>query len=104
MARLTRTELRQRWAELRELVNAWDPVGFIAIGAPPNEYEDVVGPLMRWLEADMGASAIAAQLEKLFREDYELTPRDVAAFAERAVYWYTLRWPASESVPRGDVV
>ncbi len=47
--RLSKEHSRKRWRELRDAVNEWDPVGLIELGAPVDEYECLVGPLMRML-------------------------------------------------------
>jgi hypothetical protein len=48
--RLTKEHSRERWNELRDLVIAWKPNGLIAIGSPRDEYDCLLGPLMRDLE------------------------------------------------------
>ena len=52
-------QIRDRWSELRTLVNDWDPVGLIAAGAPTDEYDCVSGPLLRRLEEQASAGEIA---------------------------------------------
>ena len=43
--RLTAAVLKRRFAELRDLVNEWDPIGLIDTGASREEYDCLVGPL-----------------------------------------------------------
>ena len=100
---LTAKELRLRYSELRDLVNAWDPVGLIADGAPEDEYDCVVGPTLRRLESRESSQAIADFLDHEFRDHFGCEPpSDSRAFAQRALSWYAERWPDSESTPRGD--
>ncbi len=40
---ITKEQSRARWRELRDLVNDWDPVDLISVGAAEDEYECVVG-------------------------------------------------------------
>lgn len=100
--RITRQQLRQRFSELRDLVNAWDPVGLIASGARLDEYDCIVGPVLRRLEEHQSATMIAAYLSTEFNEHFGVPARDPEVFAEQAVAWYSQRWPNTESTPLGD--
>jgi len=100
--RITRQQLRIRYRELRDLVNAWDPVGLIATGAPLDEYDCIVGPVLRRLEEHQSASMIAAYLSTEFDDHFGVALRDPKEFAEKAVTWYSQRWPNTESTPLGD--
>jgi hypothetical protein len=102
--RITAQELRTRYAELRELVNSWDPVGLIEAGLPEDEYDCVVGPILRRLEERQNAAAIAAFLDSEFCDHFGAVARDSSSFAVRAVSWYTERWPDTKSTPLGDSV
>ena len=93
--RLERAQSRQRWRELRDMVNAWDPVGLMAIGAPPDEYEDIVSEVLRALERRESAQQLAASLTGYIPAQYGSGPRDPSAFAAQAVEWYESRWPDS---------
>lgn len=44
--RLTAAGLKRRFAELRALVNEWDPIGLIEAGAPEDEFDCLVGPIL----------------------------------------------------------
>jgi len=104
--RLNRAELRVRFRELRDLVNAWDPIGVMADPDwPRDEYECVVGPLLRQLEEEAPVKEIAAFLHHEFTDHFGLnvSRKSTRAWAEAAVNWYAQRWSGTESIPRGDV-
>ena len=100
--RLTAQQLRVRYRELRDLVNSWDPVGLIADGAPINEYDCLVGPILRCLEGHQPASSIAEYLKREFGDRFGVPLRDPENFAAQAIAWYSQRWPDTESTPLGD--
>jgi len=59
--RSSKVELRERYRELRELVNRWDPIGVMDDPEwPRDEYECLVGPVLRRLEEGAPVSALAA--------------------------------------------
>jgi hypothetical protein len=100
--RITAEQLRARYGELRDLVNAWDPVGLIADGAPVDEYDCLVGPVLRRLEANDSPSAIAEYLSATFDDHFGVPLQNPKRFAEQVVEWYSRRWPDTESIPLGD--
>jgi hypothetical protein len=93
--RIEKHELRQRWAQLRSLINEWDPIGLIEAGSPNDEYECIVGPLLRRLEERAGETAIAAFLAAEFDEHFGSPISDSSSFAERAIVWYETDWPGT---------
>ena len=100
--RLSRDQLRTRFAELRALVSRHDPFGLQAVGAPADEYDDIVGPLLRHLEGGASSAVITAWLETEVATHYGLAPRHPAPLAAAAHRWYTEGWPGSEPVPLGE--
>ncbi len=101
---LTRSELRVRFRELRDLACAWDPIGVMDDPEwPRDEYDCLVGPVLRRLEAGDAVDAVAAFLEREVRDHFGLEPVPGAAraFAERAAAWYGERWPGTGPVPAG---
>lgn len=103
--RLSRAELRQRHRELRDLVNEWDPIGVMDDPTwPRDEYECLVGPLLRRLEAGATADEVAAYLHAELTGHFGLsTPlTQCREWAAAATAWYRARWPATESVPHAD--
>ena len=93
--RLEKQELRTRWRELRSLVNDWDPIGLISAGAPPDEYECVVGPLLRMLEESAPQKEIASYLSNEFADHFGVPVADTQEFAIRATQWYQRSWPGT---------
>ena len=100
--RLTREQLRARFAELRAIVGHHDPFGLLAAGAPADEYDDVVGPLLRQLEHGASPTAITTWLETELAAHYGLAPSQAAGLAAASIAWYAHAWPASEPIPRAD--
>jgi hypothetical protein len=88
-----KAESRLRWSELRDLVNAHDPIGLIATGAPKDEYECIVGPLMRLLEHSAPAHEIGSFLETEFRTHFGSPISEAGAMelTTRAQAWYATR-------------
>ena len=95
--RLEKAESRRRWGELTELVNAWDPVGLIAMGAPGDEYDCVVGDVLRALERGESAAGLAGLLATHLPEHFGSAVANPKPFAEQAVAWYNARWPGSHA-------
>jgi len=93
--RLEKRQLRQRWAELRALINEWDPIGLIEAGAPPDEYECISGPLLRRLEGHADTVAIAEYLSAEFEDLFCVPISEAQVFAAKVVSWYEKRWPAT---------
>jgi hypothetical protein len=85
-----KSSLRQRGRELRDLLNEWDPIGCIPSGAPPDEYECLLLPLMRRLESGEPVETMVAFLEEELRDHFGLGPYDYGteAFVRRAKAWY----------------
>jgi len=101
---LPASELKRRFAELRELVNHWDPIGLIRAGCPPDEYDCMVGPLLRLLEQGESHSSIATYLEADFRDHFGAPASGVMEFASQASEWYGTRWPGTDKVPSGGTL
>lgn len=89
--RLEKQALRRRWRELRTLVNEWDPLGLISVGCPEDEYECLVGPLMRRLEEGVSREDVASFLAREFREHFGCEGPDAkstANFVAKARAWF----------------
>jgi len=85
---LTKAQSRQRWAELRNLVADWDPLGLLGMGAPADEYDWLLTPLLKLLQESARAEQVASFLEGEFAGRLGLdVPPDFRArirfFAER---------------------
>jgi hypothetical protein len=101
---LPASDLKRRFAELRDLVNEWDPIRLIEAGCPLDEYDCMVGPLLRRLEGHEALSSIAAYLEVEFRDHFGAPASGVEEFASRASAWYRTRWPGTDDIPSGDTL
>lgn len=88
---LTKAEFRRRWAELRALVAEWDPLGLLGLGAPADEYDCLINPLMRLLDDGVTAEQVSAFLLREFSGHFgvDFPPDDAerVRFAERARAW-----------------
>jgi len=93
---LTNRELRQRWSQLRDLMCEWDPLGVVgSAGAPRDEYDCLLGPLLTHLQALAPESEIASHLRsELVTHHFGLSPEhyDFQAIANRVKSWFDLGW------------
>lgn len=96
MRRLDKQESRQRWAELRDLWNQYDPIGVMGEPhSPLDEYESYVGWTMRCLESDASADEIVAGMEEIVSGHMGMPHfnRDKATeFAKKFIDWYREKW------------
>ena len=94
-ARLTRDQSRRRWRELQDLIWAWDPVGVSDVADwPRDEYDCLVGSLLRRLEQGQGPKEIAAFLEREITDHFGLEPHhyDFDHVATEARRWFVEMW------------
>jgi DNA-binding transcriptional ArsR family regulator len=88
-------------AKIRELVNAWDPIGLIALEAPEDEYDPEVRAIYRVLRSGKGQSAeelsrrIAAILKEFFGA--KLVGESCSDVAESIWSWWQ-----GKAAPPGD--
>ena len=89
---LTKQQSRARWRELQDLALGWNPIGLADL--PADEYDCVVGLLLRMLERRATAGEIASRLQAELRDHFGLEPDPVreSAFAARAITWFRERW------------
>ena len=102
MRRLTREQLRQRSAELRDLINEWDPIGVMDDPAwPRDEYDCLVGPVLRHLEAGHTRDMMIDYLTRELSDHFGLDPAAIRPhdFVERAAAWYSDRWSGTGPLP-----
>lgn len=64
---------------LRALLNSWDPIGVIEHGAPLDEYDCMIAPVLDLLDAGAGADGIARFLRSELGEHFGLDPEHHAA-------------------------
>jgi hypothetical protein len=96
--RLDKQAIRQRGRELRTLLVEWDPIGVMGPdGAPEDEYDCMLWPLMRLLEAGGSATDLSQHLMNELQEHFgqPTEPRDVEPFASRAKAWFDDKWAGS---------
>jgi hypothetical protein len=82
--------MRERLDELRLLVNEWDPVGLIDLGAPGDEYDCLLGPVLTALVAGPSVDEIANVLREHLDGHFgvEVARADCRSFAVAAVAWW----------------
>lgn len=98
MAKLTKQESRERWSQLRDLICAWDPIGVMDDPAWPNdEYDCLVGPVMRILESGASPDEITKYLSHEIKSHFGLDPRyrEFDPFAAQLRGWFDEKWPSS---------
>ena len=89
-------EAKQRKAEraqrdqLLTLVNGWDPMGLLESGAPRDKYDSVIDELLSLLSNKAAREDVAAFLDRALTARFGTKPKDVDAFANRAVTWFQL--------------
>jgi hypothetical protein len=74
--------------DLLSLVNEWDPIGLLALGAPRDEYDCLVGPLLTRLDRGDAAATIETWLSRHIPDHFGVAPHDPGAFAARAIEWH----------------
>ncbi|MCI0573967.1 MAG: hypothetical protein L0Y66_24810 [Myxococcaceae bacterium] len=91
---LTKEQVRQRWSELQDMVVEWDPLGLIAMGSPRDEYDCLVGQLLRRLQEQEPTSAIVDYLCGEFADHFGLTVErsSIEGFVKKASDWRAERW------------
>ena len=90
---ISKREVRQRSSQLNALLYEWDPIG-VGPDGPRDEYECLVGPLLRMLQSGATQSEIASYLETELVEHFGLTTNrdDIAAAASRIRAWFDRDW------------
>ena len=90
MAPLSKEQSRARWSELRTIFCKWDPIGVMDNPEwPRDEYDCMVGPVLRMLEADAPEGDIA-NLRREITDHFGLSPEsyDFASVARQAKSWF----------------
>ncbi|MET4703800.1 hypothetical protein [Frigoribacterium sp. UYMn621] len=77
--------------QLAHMLHDWDPIGVYEGDDPnpsPDEYDDLVSPILIALRANPDPTALASQLREALSSDYGLSDADhIDEFAERIVAW-----------------
>jgi hypothetical protein len=80
--------LRKLAKDLHHLIDAWDPVGLLKTGAPTDEYECLVGPILTRLERGEPSAQLATWLQAHIADHFGVPSTDARAFAEKACAWH----------------
>lgn len=97
--KLSETKSIERFGEMRDLWNQWDPMGL----ADQNEldiYRSYLGPSLRLLENAASVEDIADYLDDVLDRDMELDEDDIKKanpkrFASKLKKWFENNWPNS---------
>ena len=91
----SKEEWRQAREELHEQLVDWDPFALGASGAPRDEYDVLVFPLMRRLDEGADAEETAHWLAAELPRRFGSTPSaaEIANFSRRLTKWFHARWP-----------
>ena len=94
MKRLDKQTSRQRWGELRDKWNEYDPIGVMDDPEwPRDEYEAYVGQTMRLLEQGASAEDIAIYLEEVSGYmGLTINHRRALQHSAEFVRWYQENW------------
>jgi hypothetical protein len=82
-----RAQVRNQMSELASLLNQWDPAELISAGAPADEYECLVGPLLARLSEGRSPAELGEWLSAHVTDHFDLC-KDTEPFARRVTDWY----------------
>jgi hypothetical protein len=78
--------------ELSQMLHDWGPIGVYEgedQNPSPDEYDDLVTPILTALRADAGGESLAGQLSDVLSNDYGLNSvGDIDEFAGKVVAWW----------------
>jgi hypothetical protein len=74
--------------QLQDLIDQWDPVGLLRIGAPPDEYDCLAAPMLGRLAKSATASELSEWLTSYCKEHFGVPARGPRGFAAKAFKWY----------------
>ena len=87
----TRRDDREYIRELSRRIAAWDPIGLLAIGAPKNEYDCLVAPVVSGLKGGLGSREFARLLRERIVEHFGVEPTGPDRFAVEIIEWHRSR-------------
>jgi hypothetical protein len=99
--RLSKEQSRERWRQMRDLWNEFDPIGVMDMADwPRDEYESYLGPTLRLLESRASVDELQGYFAQVTLEHMGLneTPQFEMArrnFAMRVRDWFEAKWPDS---------
>jgi len=77
--------------QLAQMLHDWDPIGVYEgedQNPSPDEYDDLVSPILIALRANPDPTLLAGQLRDVLSSDYGLSDvNDIDEFAEQVVAW-----------------
>jgi hypothetical protein len=96
MGKLSKEHARRRRAEIRQLLNEWDPIGVMGgADSPVDEYDCLAGPLLRLLERNASNEKILNFLSSELEDHFGLGHYGVDDIAKRSKMWFEERWGGS---------
>ena len=96
--RLEKKEWRERWSELRDLWNEFDPIGVMSSEDwPKDEYETYVGGCMKLLQEEASAEELEAYVkwavyEYMGLSVHEKLESDIKSFIPKMQAWFNENW------------
>lgn len=99
--RLSKDQSRQRWKEIRDLWNGWNPIGVSpSTGGPQDEYDSYLGQTLRLLEDCASTEEITGYLSSIVGEHMGLGQKGIeyskpAAFSLKLQQWFAHGWKGS---------
>jgi hypothetical protein len=89
---LTKDKSRQRWSELRDLLNKWDFIGAVQDGRQ-TEYDCLIAPLMRRLESGQSSEDLAQFLGQQIPDHFGLDEvLGIVEFSSKVKTWFDTTW------------
>ena len=91
---LSKRELRERSSQLNELLCEWDPIGVMTVGAPRDEYDCLIGPLLTLLQSGGTVTDIERNLRTEIVNHFGLSSEhyDFLVVAKRLRAWFDRGW------------
>jgi hypothetical protein len=83
-------ERRRNRAYIRAVADRiveWDPIGLIGIGAPLDEYDCLIAPVLGGLKEGLSPRELAAALDSFIESHFEVEAAGTAEFAAAIVAW-----------------
>jgi hypothetical protein len=88
-------------AELRYLLNHWDPIGVYdeALDFPPDEYDCLIGPVLTRLARQDGRAELSEYLWNEIENHFGLDPVRAGTdlFADSLLAWYAAKTPLPDT-------
>jgi hypothetical protein len=94
------TRLRKLNRGLQDLIDEWDPVGLLKLGAPKDEYDCLVAPILSRLERGESSDQLAAWLGSHIADHFGVPCADAHRFAAKALAWHDALPPDVETGSR----